>query len=91
LSKEVRTLPRYDNIHGEGCSEYSAACGPFVGQWSARGEGLTINADGSAWENQSGSVQFTPGSAQGPHTSLTFPFSNVVNGIYANPRSEIRQ
>jgi hypothetical protein len=38
---------------------FSVAGGPFVGQWGAHGEGLTINADGTAVETtRTGTVNF---------------------------------
>jgi hypothetical protein len=64
---------------------FSVAGGPFVGQWGAHGEGLTINADGSAVETtSSGTVNFRLSSVQGPPSQPdTTAYGNLPSGGYA--------
>ncbi len=64
---------------------FSVAGGPFVGQWGAHGEGLTINADGSAVETTgSGTVNFRFTFVQGPPSQPeTTAYGNLPDGGYA--------
>jgi hypothetical protein len=64
---------------------FAVAGGPFVGQWGAHGEGLTINADGSAVEiTRSGTVTFHLTSVQGPPSQPdTTAYGNLPDGGYA--------
>lgn len=64
---------------------FSVAGGPFVGVWGAHGEGLTINADGSAVETtRSGTVNFRFNYVQGPPSQPdTTAYGNLPDGGYA--------
>jgi hypothetical protein len=64
---------------------FSVAGGPFVGQWGAHGEGLTINADGSAVETTtSGRVHFRLAFVQGPPSQPdTTAYGSLPDGGYA--------
>ncbi|MGA9678278.1 MAG: hypothetical protein WBR28_24485 [Mycobacterium sp.] len=64
---------------------FSVAGGPFVGQWGAHGEGLNINADGTAVETtRTGTVNFRLSSVQGPPSQPdTTAYGNIPGGGYA--------
>jgi hypothetical protein len=64
---------------------FSVASGPFVGEWGAHGEGLTINADGTAVETtRQGTVNFRLSSVQGPPSQPdTTAYGNIPGGGYA--------
>lgn len=64
---------------------FSVAGGPFVGQWCAHREGLTINADGSAVETTaSGEVHFRFVFVQGPPSQPdTTAYGSLPDGGYA--------
>jgi hypothetical protein len=64
---------------------FSVAGGPFVGQWGAHGEGLTINGDGSAVETtRSGTVNIRFTFVQGPPSQPdTTAYGTIPGGGYA--------
>ncbi|AFM19622.1 hypothetical protein Mycch_4929 [Mycolicibacterium chubuense NBB4] len=64
---------------------FSEAGGPFVGQWRAHRESLTINADGSAVETtDAGTVNFRLTFVQGPPSQPdTTAEGNLPDGGYA--------
>src|SRR5690625_1138080 len=64
---------------------FSEAGGPFVGQWHAHGEGLTINADGSAVETTgSRTLTFRFSYVQGPPSQPdTTAYGSQPDGGYA--------
>ncbi len=68
---------------------FSVAGGPFVGQWGAHGESMTINADGTGSETyRGGSVNFRLGSVQGPPSQPdTTAYGNITSGGNAPPGS----
>jgi hypothetical protein len=75
---------------------FSVAGGPFVGQWGAHGESMTINADGTGSETYGkgpqgmggGSVNFRLGSVQGPPSQPdTTAYGNITSGGNAPPGS----
>ncbi len=61
---------------------FAVAGGPFVGQWGAHGESLSINPDGSGYETYNGgSVNFKLGSVQGPPSQPdTTAYGNITSG-----------
>jgi uncharacterized protein (DUF2147 family) len=61
------------------------AGGPFVGSWHAHGEGLTINADGSATEvTNTRTLTYRFSYVQGPPSqSDTTAYGNQPDGSYA--------
>ncbi len=70
---------------------FSVAGGPFVGQWGAHGESMTINADGTGSETyRGGSVNFRLGSVQGPPSQPdTTAYGNITGGGNAQPGSYV--
>lgn len=61
---------------------FSQAGGPFVGQWGAHGESVTVNADGSGVETaRNGTMNFSLGSVmQGSSGTWDTAYGNVVSG-----------
>ena len=68
---------------------FSVAGGPFLGQWGAHGEEMTINADGTGAETyRGGSVTFRLVSVQGPPSQPdTTAYGTVTSGGNALPGS----
>jgi hypothetical protein len=83
--KNVLVVPAVLAV-GIGCAPLAQAdvpgLGPFVGQWGAHGESLTVNADGSGSETYNGgSVNFQISGVQPPppqpdHTA----YGNITSG-----------
>lgn len=63
---------------------FSQAGGPFVGQWHAHGEGLTINSDGSAVEvTNTRTLNYHFSFVQGPPSQPdTTAYGNQPDGSY---------
>jgi hypothetical protein len=68
---------------------FSVAGGPFIGQWGAHGEGLTINADGTAVETyRGGSANIRFNAVQGPPSQPdTTAYGVITGGGMAEPGS----
>lgn len=61
---------------------FSAAGGPFIGQWGAHGETVTVNADGSGVETaRLGTMNFKLGSVQTSTTPWDTAYGNVTSGF----------
>jgi hypothetical protein len=65
--------------------------GPFVGQWVAPGESLTVNADGSGTETyDGGSVNFQIGGVQPPPPQPDYTaYGNITSGGYVERGSYV--
>jgi hypothetical protein len=58
---------------------FSEAGGPYIGQWGAHGESLTVDSDGTGSETYSGgTVNFKLGSVQGPPPAA---YGYVTGGV----------
>ena len=61
---------------------FSQAGSPFVGDWSAHGEGVTVNPDGTGVETTSrGTLNFTLGSVQTSANPWDTAYGNVTSGF----------
>ena len=61
---------------------FSEAGAPFVGEWGAHGESVTVNADGSGVEiAKRGTLNFKLGSVQTSTTPWDTAYGNVVSGF----------
>ena len=60
---------------------FSQAGGPFIGQWGAHGESVTVNADGTGVEtSRMGTMNFTLGSVQTSTNPWDTAYGNVTGG-----------
>lgn len=61
---------------------FSAAGGPFIGDWGAHKERVTVNADGSGVETAGrGTLYFTLGSVQTSANPWDTAYGNVTSGF----------
>ena len=61
---------------------FAEAGGPFIGQWGAHGEGVTVNADGSGVETtRRGTLNFQLNSVQTSTTPWDTAYGGVVSGF----------
>ena len=60
---------------------FAQAGGPFIGQWGAHGESVTVNPDGTGVETSGmGATNFTLGSVQTSTTAWDTAYGNVTGG-----------
>jgi len=61
---------------------FAEAGSPFVGQWAAHGENVTVNADGTGFETaQRGQLNFKMTGVQTSTTPWDTAYGNVVSGV----------
>ncbi|WP_155764263.1 hypothetical protein [Mycobacterium colombiense] len=61
---------------------FSVAGAPFIGQWGAHGESVTVNADGSGVETaRRGTMNFKLGSVQTSTNPWDTAYGNVTSGF----------
>lgn len=72
-----------DPCNNQAClsKSFAEAGGPFIGQWGAHGESVTVNADGSGTETYSaGTMTFELDAVQTSTTPWDTAYGSVVSG-----------